>query len=429
MDTYEKQRMLNEAVEEIAQGIGAEFSDKKKLYRTFLNCYTSTARTTTKFLENGETFVFTGDIPAMWLRDSSCQVVHYLPFANEYEIIADMIRGLIKRQVRCILIDPYANAFNEGPNGKHWNDDITDSTPWDWERKYEVDSLCYPVWLIHEYFRYTGDKSIFTGDMLKAFKAIIAQWKREQNHRACSSYSFQRVDCEDTGALSRGRKGEATGYTGMTWSGFRPSDDACEYNYLIPSNMFASVVLGYIEEFAENAFSDSELKVQASAIKGEIEGGIERYGIVRDDIFGDIYAYETDGLGHYNMMDDANVPNLLSIPWIKYSGMDDQVYRNTRRFVLSGRNPYYYEGTYACGIGSPHTPNRYIWHISLIMQGLTASDIAEKEKLLDMILNTDGGKRVMHEGFLCSNPSIYTREWFAWANSLFALFVMELYGA
>lgn len=426
MDMKEKQTQLNKTVEEIAKRIGAKFINNKKLYQTFLNCYESTAKTTTRFLDNDEVFIFTGDIPAMWLRDSSAQVVHYLPFVNEYKIIQDLIRGLIKRQMRYILIDPYANAFNEEANGNRWDNDITKLTLWTWERKYEVDSLCYPVWLIHEYWGRTKDNIIFTEDTRNVFKIIVKLWEKEQRHDVFSDYSFIRICPTGTNVLPRNGKGEPTGYTGMTWSGFRPSDDACEYGYLIPSNMFAVVVLGYIEEFAK-LFDDLRLEREAAKLKYEIQTGIEKYGIVHDDEFGDIYAYETDGLGHYKLMDDANVPSLLSIPWFGYKSADDLIYNNTRRFILNKKNPYYFKGSYAEGIGSPHTPDQYIWHISLIMQGLTSEDNKEKEKILEMILNTDGGKNVMHEGFNCNNPAEYTREWFAWANSLFALSIMKLF--
>jgi meiotically up-regulated gene 157 (Mug157) protein len=427
MNLEEKQQQLNQAVDEIAGKIAIKFSDNEKLYHTFLNCYRSTAQTTTKFLEKDEAFVFTGDIAAMWLRDSSAQVVHYLPYLKEYKIIEDFVRGLIKRQMRYILIDPYANAFNEEANGNCWDVDITESTPWDWERKYEVDSLCYPIWLIHEYWNRMNDTSIFTEDVKQVCRTIIEQWTKEQRHDVNSNYSFTRLNCPPSDTLTREGKGEPTGYTGMTWSGFRPSDDACKYGYLIPSNMFATVVLGYIEEFAKVIFHDTELEEQAINLKNEIQQGIEQYGIVHDDTFGAIYAYETDGLGNYNLMDDANVPSLLSIPWLNYSSVNDEIYQNTRNYILSKKNPYYYEGTFAKGIGSPHTPDQYIWHIALTMQGLTAQTKEEKESILALLLNTDAGKQVMHEGFFCNDPYAFTREWFAWANSLFALFVMELY--
>lgn len=424
MNVQEKQQALIAAVEEIAKKEGAYWDDEH-MRRTFENCYVSTAKTTTKFLENGEAYVFTGDIAAMWLRDSSAQVVHYLPFLKEYPILKDMVKGLIARQAKYIHIDPYANAFNEEANGNCWEKDITEYNPWNWERKYEIDSLCYPVWLMEQYVKNTGESDIFTPEVKTAFCDILDVWKREQHHEE-SAYSFIRVNCPPSDTLSCEGKGEPVGYTGMTWSGFRPSDDACKYGYLIPSNMFASVVLGYMEKFLREQYQDEKMAEEAAELKTQIEEGIQKYGVVEDEVYGKMYAYETDGLGNYNLMDDANVPSLLSLPWLAYCDKDDPIYKNTRAYVLSKKNPYYYEGSCAKGIGSPHTPDQYIWHIALTMQGLTSDDSQEREELLKTLLATDAGCEVMHEGFHCEKPEAFTREWFAWANSLFALFALSM---
>lgn len=222
-------------------------------------------------------------------------------------------------------------------------------------------------------------------------------------------------------------RGTKTAYTGMTWSGFRPSDDACKYGYLIPSNMFAVVVLRYIAEIAKDIFADEELRSEAESLRKEIQEGILNFGIYRHETFGEIYAYETDGMGNFNLMDDANVPSLLSLPWFGYCENTDPIYQNTRKFILSKDNPYYYEGTYAKGIGSPHTPDEYIWPIALIIQGLTSDSKEEKLKMLDYLMKTDADTGYMHESFYCNDPEKFTRSWFAWANSLFASFVMELF--
>lgn len=425
MRLEEKQRELNKAVEEITGNIRKQLPENQDLLQTFERCFQTTAKTTVKFLENGEVFLITGDIHAMWLRDSSAQVIHYLPFLKKYPILEELVRGLIKRQFRYILIDPYANAFNEEANGNCQDVDITDSTPWNWERKYEVDSLCYPLWLLHEYFEKTGDQDIFTNEVQQGLLQIVSLWKREQNHDRDSAYHFERRNCPPSDTLPEGGKGTPVAYTGMTWSGFRPSDDACRYGYLIPSNMFACVVLKHVEEYALNFYQDCVLAESAQGLRKEIEEGICKYGVVEDPEFGAIYAYETDGYGNYNLMDDANVPSLLSIPWLKYDGGETRIYENTRRFLLSSRNPYYFKGKYGQGVGSPHTPDRYIWHIALIMEGLTEEDPVKRDALLSDILNTRGGTKVMHESFFCDNPSEFTRDWFAWADSLFALFIMK----
>ena len=391
----------------------------------FQKCFVSTADTTTKLLPNEETYVFTGDIEAMWLRDSSAQVVHYLPFAKTVPQIGRMIYGLIKRQMRYIGIDPYANAFNEEANGHCWEKDDTDSNDWEWERKYEIDSLCYPLWLLHAYYEKTQDARVFSAETKTAFRRILDTWKTEQRHDVDSSYYFRRVNCPPTDTLSNNGNGEPTAYTGMTWSGFRPSDDACRYGYLVPSNMFASVVLGYLAEYASSQYKDDAMAKEALDLKNQIEDGIEAYAVRNVDGIGETYVYETDGYGHDVWMDDANVPNLLSMPWLGWCSPDDERYQNTRKWVLSSKNPFYYEGTAAKGIGSPHTPAGYIWHIALAMQGLTSADENEKTQLMKTLLTTDAGKRLMHEGFDSNDPEKFTRDWFAWANSLFALYAME----
>lgn len=328
--------------------------------------------------------------------------------------------------MECILIDPYANAFNEQPNYKSWDQDLTEMGPWIWERKYEIDSLCYPIQLSYLYWKATGNTDVFDAKYRKAAKSIISLWTTEQNHFEDSQYLFARTQGPKSDTLRNNRKGMPVNYTGMTWSGFRPSDDACTFGYLVPSNMFAVVVLGYLEEIAREIYKDEELEEAAAVLKEEIDFGIQTYGTYRHPKYGKIYAYETDGFGNYNLMDDANVPSLLSIPYIGYADKNDPVYQNTRRFILSEENPYYFEGTVAKGIGSPHTPDRYIWHISLAMQALTSTDPQEVQEIVDTILRTDADTGFMHEGFHVDDPAQFTRPWFAWANSIFAELIWGL---
>ena len=386
---------------------------------SFEKCYPNTLETTTELCDDGTAFVFTGDIPAMWLRDSSAQVRHYLPLTKRR-----IIEGLIAKQAECILNDAYANAFNRDASGKCWAEDETEfKNPLAWERKYETDSLCYPVSLAYLYWKASGSTAHFTENFKSACKRILEVFKTEQHHEN-SKYFFIRENCPPSDTLLCNGKGNPVSYTGMTWSGFRPSDDACRYGYLIPSNMFAVVILGYMEEIF---FNDSEISLAAKGLKKQIDEGIKKYGIYDHPVFGKIYAYETDGFGNYTLMDDANVPSLLSIPYLGYVSADDEIYKNTRKFILSKENPYYYEGKAAKGIGSPHTPERYIWHISLSMQGLTSKDEAEKKYLLDLFENSTAGTGYMHEGFDVDDPYNFTRSWFAWANSIFSEFILSVF--
>ena len=400
---------------------------RPKIAEMFPATYLNTIETTVKFDENGA-FVITGDIPAMWLRDSSAQVRHYLPLTKDDPEIRALVAGLVKRQALCVMNDPYANAFNRtGDEVTQWQirDDTEFRNPMAWERKYEVDSLCYPVNLAYHFWKASGTADHLDETFKGACETILTNFEREQNHAENSKYHFIRTDCPPTDTLSNDGKGSPVGYTGMTWSGFRPSDDSCTYHYLIPSEMFATVILGYMTEIANEIWHDDALAARATKLKNEIQAGIEKYAILDDPEYGKMYAYEVDGLGNTLFMDDANVPSLLSLPYLGYCKADDPLYVNTRRAILSKKNPYYFEGKVAKGVGSPHTPKDYIWHVSLAMQGLTSTDENEINYLLDLFENTTAGTGLMHEGFHVDNPDEFTRSWFAWANSIFAEFVIH----
>ncbi|MDZ4769189.1 MAG: glycoside hydrolase family 125 protein [Chloroflexota bacterium] len=414
--------VLREKAEAIASGL----ADTPDLARLFRACYLNTLETTVTVQDDGTTFVITGDIEAMWLRDSTAQVRPYVRFAAADPDLRAMLRGVIRRQARCIVIDPYANAFNALPNALGHQDDRTQQNPWLWERKYELDSLCYPVQLLHDYWIVTGDNAIFDGDVYAALRIIVDVIAREQHHDSDSPYRFERFDAPASDTLPFDGRGTRTNYTGMSWSGFRPSDDACKFGYLIPANMFAVVILNYLAQFAREQYGDQDLAERAERLRDEIEFGIQTYGIVQHPRFGAIYAYEVDGYGNVNLMDDANVPSLLAIPYLGYRAADDSITAATRAFILSDANPYYFSGRHARGVGSPHTPAGYIWHIALTMQGLTAIDPAERDAVIAMIAATTGGTDTLHEGFDPDEPTRYTRPWFAWANSLFGELLIDL---
>lgn len=416
-----------ESVDNLIREVKAKLQGQEKLSRLFEKCYANTLHTTVRALANGDTYVITGDIPAMWLRDSSAQMRPYLIPARQDGALAELIAGLVRRQFFYINIDPYANAFNESPNGACWDPNDLQKNDWLWERKYEVDSLCYPIQLAYLLWKNTGCTSQFNEDFRQGAVRILQVFHCEQDHEKNSDYRFIRKNTVATDTLPRDGKGAVVkGGIGLTWSGFRPSDDACTYGYLIPSNMFATVALRYLEEIADKAYGDIRLKEKAAQLRQQIEKGIEEYGIVETEEYGKIYAYEVDGLGKYHLMDDANIPSLLSIPYLGYQG-DREIMQNTRRFVLSKANPYYYQGKYARGIGSPHTPENHIWPLSLIMQGMTSTDKKEKEDILRILAEIDAGTELIHESVHTDDPAIYTREWFSWANALFCEWILDLY--
>jgi len=394
------------------------------LWKMFRQCFLNTIDTTVQQTE-GDTFVITGDIPAMWLRDSTAQVLHYLRFAEHPEV-ARMVEGLIARQAACILRDPYGNAFNRVPSSYKPFTDIPEASEWVWERKYEVDSLCYPLWLADKYYQKTGNMGFLTSDFLNAVRRVVEVFRTEQNHEADSPYRFQRVGGPAIDTLIRDGLGGPVAYTGMTWSGFRPSDDVCTYGYLIPSNLFAVRAMEAAARLAA-LMDDRALAEDAALLGKQMDAGIREFGIVEHPKWGQIYAYEIDGLGSYNLMDDANVPSLLSLPYLGVCSPEDPLYQNTRAFVLSKDNPFFYTGTCAAGIGSPHTAVGNIWPISLCMQAMTSRNPEEIAGLLHTLMHTHADTFFMHESFHADNPEDFTRSWFAWANSLFGEFIYRLY--
>ena len=410
------------------RGQAGQAEEIPELMDVFVNCYTNTLNTTVKRMENNMTHVITGDIPAMWLRDSAAQLRPYIFLAKENEEIRELIAGLVRRQFMCITIDEYANAFNEAPNGACWEKDDPDQNPWVWERKFEVDSLCYPLQLAYLLWKNTGCTTQFEGDFQAGVEKILEVFTTEQYHEEKSHYRFNRNNGYYRDTLSRDGKGALVkSGTGLIWSGFRPSDDACTYGYLIPSNMFAVVALGYLEEMEREIFHNEELAERAKALKEEIQRAIETIGKTFTEEFGMVYAYETDGYGMYNLMDDANVPSLLAMSYLGYEG-EPEVSSNTRRFLLSEANPFYFKGDKAAGIGSPHTPSNYIWHIAMAIQGLTSETREEKLEILKNMAATTGGKGVMHEGFCCEDDSKFTRAWFSWAKARYSELFLDYMG-
>lgn len=388
-----------------------------KLAQLYRNCFPNTIATTIQEQEDGSLFVITGDIPAMWLRDSAPQVDHYIPLADDPEV-ASIVRRVVEKQFKYVLIDPYANSFNPAPNGEGHITDIPRNGPWVFERKYEIDSLCYPLWLCYRYWKATGDDAVLA-QLPAVVETILGVWRTEQHHVEKSPYRFTRTDCPYQDTIHNNGMGAPVAYTGMTWSGFRPSDDACTYGYLIPSNMFAVVALGYAAEM----LGDHPLAAEALALRAEIQEGLKKFATVEHPVHGTVYACEVDGMGNYLLMDDANIPSLISAPYLGYTTTDDPIYRNTRKMLLSSDNPYYYEGKCAKGIGSPHTPPHYVWHMALAMQGMTSDNKEEMKAILDMLTTCDGGTGYMHEGFHVDDPTVFTRPWFTWPDSLFCEFV------
>ncbi|PCS01025.1 glycoside hydrolase family 125 protein [Lactococcus fujiensis] len=418
---------VKQFVQTIKENCGESHQDWSKNFET---SFTNTLEKAIKVQSNHQVFMLTGDIPAMWLRDSTAQIRPYLFLAQTDQQISDLIAGLVKQQFKYINFDPYANAFNEQENcAGHQNDqtNFNSKKGWIWERKYEIDSLCYPVQLAYLLYQKTGRIDIFDEQFVEGVRKILTVFKTEQNHEH-SPYRFQRVTDRNEDTLIRNGRGAKVAHTGMTWSGFRPSDDACQYGYLVPSNMFAVVILDELIFIFSQVLHDAQLMQAAQELKSSIQKGINQFAVTQNQQGDDIWSYDVDGLGNRAVMDDSNVPNLLAAPYLGYCEIDDPIYLNTRRTMLSFENPYYYEGKFAKGIGSSHTPENYVWPIALAMEGLTTDSQSEKERILNILVNTDAGTHLMHEGFDVNNPNHYTREWFSWANMMYCELLMDYFG-
>ncbi len=391
----------------------------------FINCFFNTLDTTCKFQEGGSVFIITGDIPAMWLRDSAAQVMQYLYYVEDPDV-QRLIKGVLKRQFQMILIDPYANAFMLDETFKsEWDGMVTsDYLPEIvWERKFELDSLCYPLFLLSQYFDKTGDREIIDELFIKAFDKIYETFERERKHSEQSSYYFHFYREEDGKTLDVGKNNSAT-EKGLIWSGFRPSDDACKYPYHIPDNMFVVAVLYKMQHIFGKILGDQARAEKCRKLSEELRVLIERYGVVETSQ-GMCYVSETDCLGNYTLDDDANIPSLLSLPYLEYPYLDAEIYRNTRKKILSSENTYYYEGKFLKGIGSPHTPSDRVWPLAVAMQGITSDCSEEIKECYKMLISSDDGTGYMHESIDVNDPSVFSRPWFAWANSLFAYFVLK----
>ena len=392
----------------------------------FKRCFLNTIETTVTQLEDGSYFVITGDIPAMWLRDSAAQLKPYIRYANEDESLREILKSIIEKHAFYVCLDPYANAFNAKHNPDSHNDETDFYHELIWERKYEVDSLCAPLYLAYEYYNTTLDTSIFTDTFHEMLQKIFETFKKEQNHTVNSTYFFNRKNCPALDTLPNDGRGEEVAYTGMTWSGFRPSDDRCKRGYLIPANMMAVCALKKAAEMANIGYEDIKLESECRSLAFDIDEGIKDYGVIDNDKFGKMFAYETDGKGNYVLMDDANSPSLLSAPYLGYIKPTNEIYINTRNFILSGSNPWYFEGSAAKGIGSPHTGYDKIWHIALSMQALTSTNSDEIKECIKMLTSTDADTGLMHESFHKNDATDFTRPWFAWSNSLFAELMIRI---
>ena len=403
----------------------------RELAWLFNNCFPSTLDTTVTYKTvdgKPDTYVITGDIDAMWMRDSSAQVWPYLAFAKKDQKLHDLIAGVINRQTSYILKDSYANAFYNDPAEQgEWKTDVTDMKPGVHERKWEIDSLCYPVRLAWHFWKTTGDTSVFTDNQKLALRTILKTFRDQQRKGSDGPYHFERNTAHATDTLSMAGFGNPVNPVGLICSAFRPSDDATVFPFLVPSNFFAVKSLEQAAEIAGTIYKDELLVKELKALALEVKNALAKYAVVTHPKYGKVYAFEVDGFGNHYLMDDANVPSLLAMPYLGTVSSTDPVYLNTRKMVLSSANPFYYSGTAAAGIGGPHVGKDMIWPMSLIIRGLTSKDDTEIAYCVEKLRTTHADTGFMHESFHKDDPKNFTRSWFAWANTLFGEFLWKVY--
>lgn len=418
----------------LVEGMIKEFQKNvadKELGWMFNNCLPNTLDTTVydESKDNRKlTYVITGDIDAMWLRDSSAQVWPYIQFVNKDKDLKNMILGLINKQSECINIDPYANAFYNDPTKKgEWFTDHTDMKPGMHERKWEIDSLCYPIRLAYRYWKETNDNTPFDDTWVKAQEATVRTFKEQQRKNGVGPYKFERTTSRGSDTLQVDGYGYPVNPVGLIVSSFRPSDDCSIFGFLIPSNLFAIVSLRQSAEILRKVKNNTALASEMEALANEVETAVNQYGIIDHPTHGRVYAFEVDGFGSYLMMDDANVPSLLALPYLGAVDVNDEVYQRTRNFILSDKNPFFFKGKYAEGIGGPHIGRDMIWPMSIIMRANTSTNDEEIRQCVQTLKKTHGGTGFMHESFHKDDPKKFTRHWFAWTNTLFGELMWKLY--
>jgi meiotically up-regulated gene 157 (Mug157) protein len=426
-----QRRFTSLAVEAEIKRVKAKIADPEIAW-LFENCYPCTLDTTVKLGEidgKPDAFVITGDINALWLRDSSAQMQTYVHLSSKDAGLRRVFHGLIQRQARCILLDSYANAYMEDPTAKSnlsAINDKTDMKPGVAERKWEIDSLCYTMRLAHGYWTATHDKAPFDALWSQGAARAVATFREQQRKDGPGPYHFQRVDPSPTETLMLKGYGAPTRKVGLIHSGFRPSDDACVLPFLIPSNLFAVSALKMLAQVHREARGDTAAAQDCLALATEVQAALDAHGKMADGNGGEVWAFEVDGFGNAIFMDDANVPSLSGLTLIGAADRADPLFRRTAALAWSNRNPYYFEGTAAHGIGGPHIGLDQIWPMSILTHAMNSDDDAVIRQCLRWLKTTHANTGFMHESFDKDDPMKFTRTWFAWANGLFGELMLDL---
>ncbi|WPG98010.1 meiotically up-regulated protein [Acrodontium crateriforme] len=438
-------------VENVIENTMSQIADPD-LKRLFENTYPNTLDTAVKWKGTAAgsdeelTFLITGDINAMWLRDSSNQMQSYLPLlkaSNSSDSLASLYRGVVNLHARYLLIDPYCNSFQPpiesgikpSTNGAASNDNVKPqySTGQVFECKYEIDSLAAFLEVSTNYYTATQDSSFFKKYQWVEAVNTILQVAQDQMIPTYSSngsvntlaYTFSR----QTDRASETEENDGTGNpfqsgTGLVRSFFRPSDDSTIFQGFIPGNMMFSRYLASTADIADS-IGEHSLASKMKSLAAGIKKAINQHGVVNTP-HGPIYAYEVDGYGSQNIMDDANIPSLLSAPFFGFLDKRDMIYQNTRKLLLSSGNPYWMSGPAFTAIGGPHNGPGFGWPMASIMRIATTDDDSEITQQLQQLVSSTDGLGLIHESIYESDATRWTRQWFSWANGLFGQIILDL---
>ncbi|CAG8108950.1 unnamed protein product [Penicillium olsonii] len=447
------------AVEKVIEDITSRLVDKD-LAQLFRNAFPNTLDTTIRWHQNAstsagakgkrdgpqwsgvQTFIVTGDINAEWLRDSTNQLVNYQSLAAKDKSLYSLILGAISTQSEFVIQSPYCNAFQPPsasgvkPENSTQKDTVHPAynPSFVFECKYELDSLAHFLQLGTEFYEKTGSTEFLTERWYKALQTVLktidAQSKptfNDKNQFVTNQYTFQRQTNIGTETLSLSGVGNPlNGDTGLIRSAFRPSDDATILGFFIPPNAQMSVQLRKTAKVIKAAGGPADLAADLQERGTKLAKAIHEHAIVQHPKYGDVYAFEVDGYGSRILMDDANIPSLLSLPYLGFVDKSDPVYQNTRKMVTDkASNPYYLEGPQFHGIGGPHIGLEHAWPMSLLVQAMTSDDDDEILGNLNLVRNSSL-LGLVHESINVTNIKDYTRPWFAWANSVFAETVLKV---
>lgn len=398
--------------------------------------------------QGAQSFIVTGDIDAEWLRDSTNQLAQYQKLTTKDPSLYTLILGAINTQAEFVIESPYCNAFQPprpsmlDPNYNGQQDQVHPAYEpnFVFECKYEVDSLANFLSLANQFYETTKSVEFLTPRWYLALDRILHVLDRQSEptfspdsgmyHR--NEYTFRRQAMSGTETLNLGGIGNPLNSgTGLIRSAFRPSDDASTFGFFIPGNAMMAVELNRTAHMlkASGSSADKKLVDELSSRAKKITEGIYSHGVIQHKVFGEVFAFEVDGYGSAILMDDANIPSLLSLPLLGFVDKDNQIYQNTRKMILSQQgNPYFLSGPVFHGIGGPHIGVENAWPMSLLVQAMTSDSAEEIMRCLETVKNASS-MGLINESVNVLRSSDYTRSWFAWANSVFAQTILWLGGS